>query len=170
VCLPALCRFPAKLGPSWAGRGLFLGAVLHGSLWINNHLVWDLPILTQQKEGSGVAALGCLCVIVLSSIAPIRRWCYSAFLVIQYVGLVHLSALRSHISSFLTFPAFFITICYHTLYATPWIFPPIAFYAADVFLRVLRWRVVAARIEAQDGGLSLVCFPPSYSKSAADAV
>jgi hypothetical protein len=27
--------------------------------------------------------------------------------------------------SLLTFPAFFVTICYHTIYATPWIFPPV---------------------------------------------
>ncbi|KAJ6454238.1 hypothetical protein DFH09DRAFT_1350931 [Mycena vulgaris] len=45
-------------------------------------LVWDLPILTQQKEGSGVVALG-----------------------------------------FLTFPAFFTTICYRTAYAMPWLLP-----------------------------------------------
>ncbi|KAJ7106539.1 hypothetical protein C8R44DRAFT_885831 [Mycena epipterygia] len=53
------------------------------ALWINNHVVWDLPILSQQKEGSGVAAFGTLCVFILSSIAPNRRWCYSGFLVIQ---------------------------------------------------------------------------------------
>ncbi|KAJ7106542.1 ferric reductase like transmembrane component-domain-containing protein [Mycena epipterygia] len=127
----------------WAGRGLFLGAAVHGALWINNHVIWDLPILSQQKEGSGVAAFGTLCVLVLSSIAPIRRWCYSGFLVIH----------------FLTFPAFFITICYHTIYASPWIIPPIAFYAADVLLRVLRWRVVAARLEAREGGLALIHIP-----------
>ncbi|KAJ6537531.1 hypothetical protein DFH09DRAFT_1400294 [Mycena vulgaris] len=95
--------------------------------------VCDLPILTQQKEGSGVVALGCLCAIVFSSLAPLRRQCYSAFY-------------------FLTFPAFFTTIYYCTAYATPWILPPLAFYAADVLLRILRWRVVVARVEGRDGG------------------
>ena len=33
----------------WSGRAMFLGALLHGLLWIQNHLVWDLPILGQQK-------------------------------------------------------------------------------------------------------------------------
>ncbi|KAJ7361090.1 iron reductase [Mycena albidolilacea] len=127
----------------WAGRFLFLGAMVHGALWINNHVIFDLPILTQQKESSGVAALATLCIIVLTSVAPVRRWCYSAFLVIH----------------FLTFPAFFVTICYHTIYATPWIFPPIAFYAADVFLRVVRWRVVVGRVEGKDGGMSLIHIP-----------
>ncbi|KAJ7925526.1 hypothetical protein B0H13DRAFT_2314332 [Mycena leptocephala] len=54
----------------WAGRFLFLGALVHGSLWINNHLLFALPILTQQKEASGVAALATLCIIVLTSVAP----------------------------------------------------------------------------------------------------
>ncbi|KAJ6562161.1 hypothetical protein B0H19DRAFT_1143725 [Mycena capillaripes] len=92
----------------WAGRGLFLGAVVHGALWIQNHLTYGIPILGRQKETSGVAALACLCVLVLASIGPLRRWCYSLFL------LMH----------FLTFPAFFITLCYHTPFASPWIIPP----------------------------------------------
>ncbi|KAJ7192945.1 hypothetical protein B0H12DRAFT_1039489 [Mycena haematopus] len=127
----------------WSARFLFLGAMVHGTLWINNHVVFDLPILSQQKEASGVAALATLCVIVLTSVAPVRRWCYSAFLVVH----------------FLTFPAFFVTICYHTLYAVPWIFPPIAFYAADVFVRIIRWRVVVGRVEAKDGGMALIHIP-----------
>ncbi|KAJ6489706.1 hypothetical protein DFH09DRAFT_1338839 [Mycena vulgaris] len=30
-----------------------------------------------QKESSGIAAVGCLCVIVLTSVAPVRTWCYN---------------------------------------------------------------------------------------------
>ncbi|KAJ7199386.1 ferric reductase like transmembrane component-domain-containing protein, partial [Mycena pura] len=128
----------------WAGRFLFLGALVHGTLWINNHVIYDLPILSQQKEGSGVAALSVLCVLVLTSAAPLRRWCYSAFLVCH----------------FLTFPAFFITICYHTIYAMPWIVPPVAFYGADLLLRILRWRVVVGRVEAKGtAGMSLIHVP-----------
>ncbi|KAJ7797244.1 hypothetical protein B0H14DRAFT_3493979 [Mycena olivaceomarginata] len=37
---------------------------------LGNHVVFDLPILTQQKEASGVAALTTLCLIVLTSVAP----------------------------------------------------------------------------------------------------
>ncbi|KAJ7069811.1 ferric reductase like transmembrane component-domain-containing protein [Mycena amicta] len=130
----------------WAGRFLFLGALVHGTIWINNHITYGLPILTQQKEGSGVAALAVLCVIMIASIAPLRRYSYSAFLIIHY----------------LTFPAFFIVICYHTLYAVPWIFPPLAFYGADLLIRFLRWRVVVGRIEAKGQGsaaLSLIHVP-----------
>ncbi|KAJ7676603.1 hypothetical protein DFH06DRAFT_1079741 [Mycena polygramma] len=127
----------------WAGRGLFLGAIVHGALWIQNHLTYNIPILSRQKEGSGVAAMGCLCVIVLTSVAPLRRWCYSLFLVVH----------------FLTFPAFFVTICYHTPFATPWIFPPLAFYALDVLLRLLKLRIVVARVRACPGGMSVISIP-----------
>ncbi|KAF8151067.1 hypothetical protein K438DRAFT_2027080 [Mycena galopus ATCC 62051] len=47
----------------WSARFIFLGAM--------------------QKEASGVAALTTLCLIVLTSVAPVRRWCYAAFLVLQ---------------------------------------------------------------------------------------
>ena len=67
----------------WAGRGLFFGAGIHGALWIRNHIVYDLPIMGQQKESSGVAAFAVLCVIVLSSLKPMRIWFYQVFFVIQ---------------------------------------------------------------------------------------
>ncbi|KAJ6605129.1 ferric reductase like transmembrane component-domain-containing protein [Mycena sp. CBHHK59/15] len=127
----------------WAGRGLFLGAVIHGAIWIENHLTWNLPILSRQKEASGVAAMACLCIIVVSSVAPLRRRCYTLFLVVHY----------------LTFPAFFVTICYHTPFASPWIFPPLAFYAFDVLLRLLKFRIVVARVHARDGGMSVISLP-----------
>ncbi|CAK5275854.1 unnamed protein product [Mycena citricolor] len=126
----------------WAGRLLVLCGLVHGTMWINNHLIFGLPILTQQKEGSGVAALAVLLVLVLSSLGIVRRWAYATFLVIHY----------------LTFPAFFVTICYHTVYAIPWIFPAVALYTFDLTLRFFRWRVVASRIEAKNG-MSLIHIP-----------
>ena len=41
-----------------------------------------------------------------------------------------------------TFVTFFIIICYHT----PWIYPPIAFYASDITLRPFRYRIKDALI------------------------
>jgi len=67
----------------WSGRAMFLGALLHGSLWIRNNLQYNLPILGQQKETSGVAAFGLLCVIVLTSLKPIRHYFYEIFYYIQ---------------------------------------------------------------------------------------
>ena len=67
----------------WAGRGIFLSAATHGGLWINQHLKYNVPIIGQQKETSGVAAFGVLCIIVLTSILPVRRWFYQGFFVVQ---------------------------------------------------------------------------------------
>ena len=67
----------------WAGRGLFICAAVHGALWIRNHLQYDLPIIGQQKEESGVAAFGVLCFLVLSSFRPVRRYFYQFFFLTQ---------------------------------------------------------------------------------------
>ncbi|KAK7042005.1 iron reductase [Favolaschia claudopus] len=127
----------------WSGRGLFLGALIHGAIWIQNHLTYNLPILTRQKEGSGVAALATLTLLVLTSISPLRRWCCSLFITIHYI----------------TFPTFFILICYHTRFAYPWIYPPLAFFALDLLLRLLKFRIAVASIRACDGGLSIITIP-----------
>lgn len=62
---------------------MFLGAGVHGALWIRNHIQYGLPILGQQKETSGVAAFALLGAIVLTSLKPVRKWCYSVFFVLQ---------------------------------------------------------------------------------------
>ncbi|KAM5531189.1 hypothetical protein V8D89_015159 [Ganoderma adspersum] len=124
----------------WAGRGMFIGATVHGALWINNHLVFGLPILGQQKETSGVAAYGVLCVLVLTSFRVVRRLLYQSFFVIHVLGYV----------------AFFITVCYHTIYATPWIFPPLAFYGLDILLRMFRYRIKDATLVPVDNNMTLI--------------
>jgi predicted ferric reductase len=123
-----------------AGRAMFLAGCIHGSLWISNHLQYGLPILGPQKETSGVASLALLCIIVLTSLRPVRRLFYEYFFVIHV----------------LTYVAFFVTICYHTLYASPWIFPPLAFYGADVLLRLFRYRIKDATLTAQDAHMTLI--------------
>ena len=71
----------------WAGRGLFVCAAVHGALWIRNHLQYHLPIIGQQKEESGVAAFGVLCVLVLASVRPVRRMFHQVFFLVQCVSL-----------------------------------------------------------------------------------
>ncbi len=64
-------------------------------------------------------------------------------------------------SSVLGYVAFFITICYHTTYAAPWIFPPLAFYGFDMLLRLFRYRIKDATLVPVDGNMTLVslqCF------------
>lgn len=67
----------------WSGRAMFLGGAVHGALWIRNHLEFGLPIIGPQKETSGVAAFGLLCLIVLFSLQPVRHYFYRMFFVIQ---------------------------------------------------------------------------------------
>ncbi|KAK0234313.1 iron reductase [Armillaria fumosa] len=123
-----------------SGRFMFLGAVIHGSLWIRNHLEWNLTILGEQKETSGIAAFGVLCVIVLTSVKPARSFCYEFFFVVHVLGFV----------------AFFITICYHTTYASPWIFPPLALYGLDMLMRLLRYRIKDATVSAVDNQMTII--------------
>lgn len=55
--------------------------------------------------------------------------------------------------------AFFITICYHTIYAAPWIFPPLAFYGLDLLLRLVRTRVKDAVLVPVDKQMTLIHIP-----------
>ncbi|KAG6826601.1 hypothetical protein H0H92_015186 [Tricholoma furcatifolium] len=127
----------------WTSRTLFLSAAIHGTLWINNHLVWNIPILGQQKETSGVAAFGVLCAIVLSSLRPVRIWAWDVFYWVHFMAV----------------PAFFITVCYHTMYAAPWIFPPIALYAFDILMRAGRFRLKDARLIPVDDQMTIIHIP-----------
>ncbi|KAF8126327.1 iron reductase [Boletus edulis] len=92
------------------------------------------------RKQSGVASLAMLGCIVLLSLRPIRRWFYQAFFALHVV----------------TFVAFFVCVCYHSIYASPWIFPPLAFYGADMFLRLLRYRFKDATVTAPDKFMTLV--------------
>ena len=69
----------------WGGRGIFLGSLIHGTLWIKNHLETFTPIIGQEKEETGIAAFALLCIIVLTSLRPVRRWMYNIFYGLQYV-------------------------------------------------------------------------------------
>ncbi|RPD52054.1 iron reductase, partial [Lentinus tigrinus ALCF2SS1-6] len=93
-----------------------------------------------QKEISGVAASGVLCVLVLTLFRPIRRFFYQWFFVVHVLGFV----------------AFCIAVCYHTIYASPWIFPPLAFYGFDMLLRMFRYRIKDATLVPVDSNMILI--------------
>ena len=56
----------------------------------------------------------------------------------------------------LSFIAFFVTICYHTIYAAPWIFPPLGFYGLDILMRMLRHRIKDAVLVPVGNQMTLV--------------
>ena len=65
------------------------------------------------------------------------------------------------VSSVLTYVSFFVTICYHTIYARPWIYPALAFYALDLLLRLFRYRIKDATL-TYVGGMTIVCSRASF--------
>ncbi|KAG8854935.1 hypothetical protein FRB91_002949 [Serendipita sp. 411] len=117
----------------WAGRGIFLSTTIHGSLWIKSHLKMGVGF-KDSKEMTGLASYAVLCVMVLLSLRPARRFVYQVFFISHVLGFV----------------SFFVVMCYHTPYASPWIFPALAFYGLDVFLRFLRYRFKPATLVAVD--------------------
>ncbi|KAH7104492.1 iron reductase [Auriculariales sp. MPI-PUGE-AT-0066] len=122
----------------WAGRSIFLCIVLHGSFWLATPTV-----LREDKRSTGLSALGLLCVLVASSLGPVRRFCYQVFFGIHVV----------------TYTAFFILVCYHTEYAPPYIIPAVSFYAFDMFVRMLRFRIKDATLEACDQQMTIIHVP-----------
>ncbi|PPQ80497.1 hypothetical protein CVT24_002591, partial [Panaeolus cyanescens] len=131
----------------WSARAMFLCATLHGALWIRNHRIWDIEILGEQKETSGIAAFGVLGGLVIFSIRLVRNKSWEAFWWVHLLGT----------------SAFFITICYHTPYASPWIFPPLAFYGLDLLLRMVRTRVKDAVLVPVDKQMTLIHIPYATS-------
>ncbi|KAM6491232.1 Ferric reductase like transmembrane component domain containing protein [Amanita muscaria] len=127
----------------WSSRGLLIAALTHGVYWIKDHLTYNMPILGPQKETSGVACLSLLCVIFLTSLRPVRRMMWNAF------WIVHT----------LCYTAFLITVCYHTIYARPWVYAPVAFYGLDLLLRMVKMRIQDAVLVPADNLMTLINVP-----------
>jgi hypothetical protein len=58
--------------------------------------------------------------------------------------------------SVLAFVAFFVVICYHTIYASPWIVPPLAFYGLDMLMRMFKYRIKDATLTPVDDQMTIV--------------
>jgi heme O synthase-like polyprenyltransferase len=66
----------------WSGRAVFLSATIHGSLWINNHIKLKAS-LKEEKEMRGIFAYTILCIMILTSLRPVRNLAYQFFFVSQ---------------------------------------------------------------------------------------
>lgn len=62
-------------------------------------------------------------------------------------------------SSLLAYVAFLVAICYHTIYASLWIFPPLALYGLDILMRMFRYRIKDAILVPVDNQMTLVSTP-----------
>ncbi|KAI9823473.1 MAG: hypothetical protein M1832_002484 [Thelocarpon impressellum] len=108
----------------WVARGLFLTSTIHMGYWFTSWDRWDYikpkiqeDLITQR----GLAAWGVLAWIVISSMTPIRGWCYE-FFVLQHL---------------LSFVAFFATVYLHTpdkLHV--WIWIPAGLFGLDRLVRL----------------------------------
>jgi hypothetical protein len=93
--------------------------------------------------------------------------CFSSFSkYLSYILALDIIDLRTF-CSVLAFTAFFVTICYHTIYASPWIFPPLAFYGVDVLLRLFRYRIKDATLVAVDKQMTIVRFSSPFAEMSA---
>ena len=71
-------------------------------------------------------------------------------------GLLMAVRLTVRSCSTLGYAAFFITVCVHTPYAEPWIFPCLAFYGFDLLFRMIRSRVKDAMLIPVGNQMTLV--------------
>ncbi|KAJ1311621.1 hypothetical protein OPQ81_010098 [Rhizoctonia solani] len=134
--------FASKNSPA----ALLLGKGYEKLNWVHRwsgRLLFLMATTHGLKEREGQAAYGLLCMIVLLSLRPIRVYAYQFFYVSHVLGYV----------------AFFIMICYHTPYAEPWIYPPIAFWGLDLLLRLVRFRIKDAYATAVDHQMTIVRIP-----------
>ncbi|KAJ8518526.1 hypothetical protein ONZ45_g4434 [Pleurotus djamor] len=127
----------------WSGRGMFLAALTHGSLWIRNRVSWGRGIAGTHKTNTGLAALVFLFLISLTSLPIIRRLARRFFFVMHVIS----------------FTAFSVVIFYHTPFAGLWLYPPLLLYALDILLRFLRYRMKDATLIAVDERMTLMRVP-----------
>ncbi|KAK7468573.1 ferric-chelate reductase Frp1 [Stygiomarasmius scandens] len=158
-----------------AGFSTLILSFIHGSLWISSHLTWNIPILGQQKETSGVAAMACVGIFGVTSVRFMREGTVFKALarLAARLGVIRLASFFETLAGLsyewfwvvhiLVSCAFFITLCYHTIYVTPWIFPPLAFLGADIFMRMARLKMKDAQMWPVDDQMTIIQIPHATS-------
>lgn len=127
----------------WVGRFTLSCALVHGTYWITHHLLRGIPILGAEKETWGLIALGFLLALGLLSVRWIRERSWRLF------SWIH----------FLSFPAFFLGLWYHTRAASQWIFLSLAIYTFNIAWRVARMRAKDAFLLRVDDTMTLIHIP-----------
>ncbi|WVQ72614.1 hypothetical protein IAR50_002172 [Cryptococcus sp. DSM 104548] len=144
IFLPSLSYEHYNFLHRWAGRTLFLSVSVHGGMWINQFVTTDqYDQLSADKSKRGMVAYGMMCMVVLTSLKPVRRRCYQLF------WMAHV----------LFFVGFFAAISYHTPYSRPWVWPCISIYAYDLCVRMLRYRIKDATLVPIDNTLTMIHIP-----------
>lgn len=136
----------------WVARGLLLLAAFHFGFFSdsrNKYGVMQLEWAMDSAPPSGMAAYALLLWMNLSTLAPLRNWCYE-FFVVQHV---------------LTFFGFIIAVMMHlpgsARYSRVYIYIPVALYLVErlvstVHCLVNNVRPSRARLEALEGGATRI--------------
>ncbi|KAK4686131.1 hypothetical protein P7C73_g4004, partial [Tremellales sp. Uapishka_1] len=144
VFLPTLSYTHYNFLHRWAGRTMFVCATVHGGMWLNQfRAAGEYDQVWATKSVRGMVAYGLLCMVVLTSLKPIRRMFYQVFIMAHILFMV----------------GFFAAISYHTPYSTPWVIPCAAIYAYDLFVRLCRYRIKDATLVPIDETLTMIHIP-----------
>lgn len=162
ACLPPLFLLSTKSGPvvwltsegwtavnflhRWLGRSIVLLVFLHAYFWTAQWISSGQValFLSQDKEVRGIAAFSFLLLIAVSSIRPIRRYSYSIFFVLHYVGII----------------GFLVYVNKHTVYAQGWAtYSIVGIYVVDIVGRLSSLRIRYVEVEALEGGMVRVGMP-----------
>lgn len=84
VFLPSLSYEHYNFLHRWAGRIMWLATTVHGSLWINQFIStkqWNQ--LTAEKTVLGCISYAMMCMVVITSLKPVRRKFYQLFWIAQ---------------------------------------------------------------------------------------
>ncbi|WVQ67790.1 uncharacterized protein L199_005995 [Kwoniella botswanensis] len=141
IFLPSLSYEHYNFLHRWAGRTMFISATVHGGMWINQFIRNDeMDQISSDKSKRGILSWTLMCMIVITSLKPVRRKCYQLFWI-------------AHVMFFV---GFFAAISYHTPYSRPWIYPCAAIYGYDLFVRMLRYRIKDATLVPVDDTLTMI--------------
>ncbi|WWC94063.1 hypothetical protein V866_000901 [Kwoniella sp. B9012] len=144
IFLPSLSYEHYNFLHRWAGRTMFIAATVHGGMWINQFIRNDeMDQISSDKSKRGILSWTLMCMIVITSLKPVRRRCYQLFWI-------------AHVMFFV---GFFAAISYHTPYSRPWIYPCAAIYGYDLFVRMLRYRIKDATLVPVDDTLTMIHIP-----------
>lgn len=159
ACLPPLFLLSAKKSPielvlkksyvavnflhRWLGRAVVLMVLLHMYFWtIQYQATAQITLfLSGEKEVRGLTALGFLLLIAVSSLPLFRKWSYTIFFILHYVGII----------------GFLVFLNRHTIYARGWAtWSIVGIYTVDIVGRVASMRLRWVEVQALEGGMTRV--------------
>ncbi|WVF71615.1 hypothetical protein IAT40_006423 [Kwoniella sp. CBS 6097] len=144
IFLPSLSYEHYNFLHRWTGRTLFVTATVHGGMWINQFIKnGEYDQISSDKSKRGILAYALMGMVVITSLKPVRRKCYQLFWIAHVVFFV----------------GFFAAISYHTPYSRPWIYPCVAIYGYDLFVRMLRYRIKDATLIPVDETMTMIHIP-----------